>query len=109
MEVRLNGSHEIVPLVQTPFSEGNGTVSLDGRWLAYQANDTGLFEIYVRPYPAIERGHWKNSTSGGTRPLWSPDGQELFYQALDGAMMRVAVGATASSWTAGTPSTSTKS
>ena len=51
MQVELDGTHRVTPLVQSPFAERNGIVSPDGRWLAYEANDSGRFEIYVRPFP----------------------------------------------------------
>jgi len=57
------------PLIQTPFAERNGEISPDGRWIAYEANDSGQFEIYVRPFPDVARGRWQVSTGGGTRPL----------------------------------------
>jgi serine/threonine-protein kinase len=103
MALGLDGTREVVPLVQTPFDERNGIVSPDGHWLAYEANDSGMFEIYVRPFPAANSGRWPVSTSGGTQPLWARDGRELFYVAPDGALMRVAV-ANGPTWTAGTPS-----
>ena len=102
MALRLDGTHQILPLVQTPFNERNGIVSPDGRWLAYEADDSGSFEIHVRPFPAVNSARWQVSTSGGTQPLWSASGQELFYIAPDGALMRVAV-ATGSAWTVGAP------
>jgi eukaryotic-like serine/threonine-protein kinase len=102
MALRLDGTHQILPLVQTPFNERNGIVSPDGRWLAYEADDSGTFEIYVRPFPAVNSGRWQVSTSGGTQPLWSASGQELFYIAPDSALIRVAV-ATGSAWTVGAP------
>jgi serine/threonine-protein kinase len=102
MEVQLDGTHGITPLVQSPLSERNGIVSPDGRWLAYEANDSGRYEIYVRPFPAVNSGHWQVSTGGGTRPLWSRNGQELFYVAPAGALMRVGV-ERAGSWSATTP------
>jgi serine/threonine-protein kinase len=77
--------------VQTPFIERNGEVSPDGRWLAYEANDSGRFNIYVRPFPDTASGYWQVSTEGGTRPLWARNGQELFYLDPTGAVMRVAV------------------
>ena len=77
--------------MQTPFDERNGIVSPDGHWLAYEANGTGAFEIYVRPFPDVTRGRWQVSTSGGTQPLWARSGQELFYFAPDGTLMRVVV------------------
>jgi serine/threonine-protein kinase len=77
--------------VHSPFSNRNGIVSPDGRWLAYEANDSGRYEIYVRPFPDVNSGHWQVSTEGGTRPLWAPSGQELFYLSPTGALMRVGV------------------
>ena len=102
MQVELNGTHRITPLVQSPFTERNGVVSPDGRWLAYEANDSSRFEIYVRPFPAVNSGHWLVSAAGGTRPLWARSGQELFYASPTGALMRVGV-ERAPSWAATTP------
>jgi Tol biopolymer transport system component len=72
-------TNRVTPLLQTPFTEQNGIVSPDGRWLAYEATDSGQSEIYVRPFPDVSSGRWQISTGGGTRPLWAPNGQELFY------------------------------
>jgi serine/threonine-protein kinase len=102
MTVGLDGPHQVLALVQTPFDERNGIVSPDGRWLAYEANNTGTFEIYVQPYPDVTRGRWQVSTTGGTQPLWARGGHELFYFAPDGALMWVAV-AGGPAWTAGVP------
>jgi serine/threonine-protein kinase len=102
MSLRLDGARQVLPLVQTSFDERNGIVSSDGRWLAYEANDTGSFEIYVRPFPDVTRGRWQVSTSGGTQPLWARNGRELFYFSPDGALMRVGV-ASGSVWAASAP------
>ena len=102
MQLRLDGTKTITPLIQTPFAERNGIVSPDGRWLAYEANDSGRFEIFVRPFPDINAGRWQLSSSGGTRPLWSRDSRELLYVAGTGAIMRVGVSPSAS-WVATTP------
>jgi serine/threonine-protein kinase len=107
LEVELTGTHTVTALVQYRFAERNGTVSPAGRWLAYEANDSGQFEIYVRPYPDVKSGVWKVSTGGGTRPLWSPKGQELFYMSPAGAIMRVGVDG-GTSWAATTPTTIVK-
>jgi serine/threonine-protein kinase len=107
MQVELTGNHTITALVQSPSAERNGNVSPDGRWLAYEANDSGQVEIYVRPYPHINSGHWQVSTGGGTRPLWARTGKELFYISPAGAIMRVGVAAGAS-WATTTPSTIVK-
>jgi eukaryotic-like serine/threonine-protein kinase len=58
-------------------------VSPDGHWLAYQSDESGRDEIYVRPFPNVNGGHRQISTSGGTRPLWARRGRELFF--LDAA------------------------
>jgi eukaryotic-like serine/threonine-protein kinase len=57
-------------------------VSPDGRWLAYQSNESGQPEVYVRPYPNVDGGRWQISTKRGSRPAWSRNGRELFF--LDG-------------------------
>lgn len=74
---------QVEPLVQTPFSEFAAVVSPDGRYLAYQSNESGQFEIYVRPYPNLSGGRWQVSTAGGTSPAWARSGRELFF--LDGS------------------------
>jgi serine/threonine protein kinase/Tol biopolymer transport system component len=102
MQLRLDATHGVTPLVQTSFSERNGEVSPDGRWLAYEANDSGQFDIYVRPFPDVSSGHWQVSMGGGTRPLWARNGQELFYLNPAGALMRVGV-ARGPTWAASTP------
>jgi serine/threonine-protein kinase len=107
MQVELAGERTVTPLVQSPFAERNGIISPDGRWLAYEANDSGQLEIYVRPYPDVNGGRWQVSVGGGTRPLWSRDGQELFYVSLAGAVLRVGV-ERGVAWAATTPSTLVK-
>jgi serine/threonine-protein kinase len=91
LQLELGGTHAVTPLVRTPFSERNGEVSPDGRWLAYDANNSGRYEIYVRPFPDVTGGVWQVSTDGGTRPLWARNGHELFYLMETGALMRVGV------------------
>jgi len=97
-------SRQTEPLLQTPFTEDNGEISPDGHWLAYQSNESGRFEISVRPFPNVDAGHWTISTSGGTRPLWARSGSELFYLDGAGAMTRVPI-QTAPTFSAGTPTT----
>jgi Tol biopolymer transport system component len=101
MQMALDGTHRVTPLVQSPFAERNGIISPDGRWVAYEANDSGRVEVYVRPFPEVNSGHWQVFTTGGTRPLWAPSGQE-FYVAPTGALMRVGV-ERGPSWAATTP------
>jgi len=101
MELPLNGTRSVRPLIQTAFSERNGTVSPDGRWIAYEAEDSGQPQIYVRPYPNVNAGRWQVSSEIGTRPLWSRDGRDLFYVSRSG-FMSVEVQAR-SSWMSTTP------
>ena len=77
------------PLVATKFMEAAPTLSPDRRWLAYTANETGEYEIYVVPFPNTGAAKWAVSTRGGTEPLWSHSGRELFYR--DGSANLVAV------------------
>jgi serine/threonine-protein kinase len=102
MLLQLDGTHHVTPLMQTPFNERNGIVSPDGHWVAYEADDSGSFEIYVRPFPNVTGERVQVSTSGGTQPLWARGGEDLFYLAPDGALMRVAV-AGGPAWTPGAP------
>jgi serine/threonine-protein kinase len=60
--------------------------SPDGRWLAYMSNESGSFEIYVRPFPG-PGGRWQISTGGGSYPTWPRGGQELFFVAGDQRLM----------------------
>jgi len=101
MQVELDGTHRVTPLVHSSFNERNGIISPDGRWLAYEADDSGRAEIWVRPFPEVNRGHWQVSTGGGTRPLWTRSGQELLYLSPAGALMRVGA-ERAPSWAATT-------
>jgi Tol biopolymer transport system component len=75
-------------------NDRHGTISPDGRWLAYDSDNLGeQLEIFVRPFPDTGAGVWQVSSGGGQQPHWSSDGRELFYLALDGAMMAVPIDA----------------
>ena len=86
----LDGTGAVRPLVVTEHDELNGEISPDGHWLAYQADESGSFEVYIRPFPDVEGGRWQVSTGGGIQPAWSPDGRELFYLA-PGRLMSVPI------------------
>jgi len=75
-------------LVTSDFDEINPALSPDGRWLAYSSNESGRYEVYVRPFPEASRAKWQVSTSGGTQPRWANGGRELFY--VDGERQLVA-------------------
>jgi len=67
------------PLFAGPASERNASVSPNGDYIAYQSDESGQLEVYVRTYPDLAGGRWQISTAGGTRPIWRADGSELFY------------------------------
>jgi serine/threonine-protein kinase len=71
-----------------PGSEGHPRISPDGRWLAYTSDESGQFEVYVRPFPD-GAGRWPVSSTGGAWPLWSPIGNSLYYATLTGELMSV--------------------
>ena len=77
------GEAKPVSLLQTQFSEGVARVSPDGHWLAYLSTESGSPEVYVRPFtpeaPAGTGAKWLVSKGGGSRPIWRPDGKQLFY------------------------------
>ena len=78
-------------LFASPFSELNGVLSPDGRWLAYDSNESGTREVYVRPFPDVATSRQLVSPGGGTRPLWSKNGRELFYYLEPGTIMALPV------------------
>ena len=75
--------------------ELNGKISPEGKWLAYESNESRQFEIYVCSFPETENQRRKVSLNGGHSPLWSPDGRELYYRSGD-AVMAVSIKAEAS-------------
>ena len=89
-------------VVQTPFDELNGQFSPDGRWVAYEMNESGRFEIVVQPFP-MPSGKWQVSTGGGIQPRWKTDGKELYFIAPDGKLMAASVTATSATFAAATP------
>ena len=77
----LDGAQEAKALLTTDAREERPTLSPDGRWIAYESNESGTREVYVRSFPDLEGGgSWKISSGGGDEPLWSPTGRELFYR-----------------------------
>jgi serine/threonine-protein kinase len=69
------------PFLSTPADEFGATFSPDGRWIAYTSDESGDFEIYVRPFPAASGGKWQISSGGGTFGLWSKNGVSCFIKA----------------------------
>ncbi|MGH7585217.1 MAG: protein kinase domain-containing protein [Gemmatimonadales bacterium] len=81
------------PVLAESFDEFFPALSPDGRWLAYVSNESGREEVYLRPFPDTRAGKWQLTTDGGTQPLWSADGRELYFRSLDrSAVLSVGLG-----------------
>ena len=91
-------------VAKTPAEEVLAQFSPDGRWVAYQTNESGRFEVVAQPFPD-GGGKWQVSTTGGVAPRWRADGKELYFLAPDAAMMAVPVTAAGSSFEVGAPVT----
>ena len=79
VELALQPNSQMSRLLNTRFNEYASALSSDGRWLAYQSNESGRPEIYVRDL-AGSGGRWQISTDGGEEPRWSSDRGELYYR-----------------------------
>jgi Tol biopolymer transport system component len=86
----LSGERVPVRLVGGAAMEGEGVVSPDGRWLAYDSDESGRYEVYVRQISTPDRV-WQVSDAGGWSPKWRRDGRELFYQSEDRPAIMAAV------------------
>jgi serine/threonine-protein kinase len=88
----LDGSGNEKPIVHGPGNDLNAEVSPDGRWIVYESDESGQYELYVRPYPDAYAGASRQITSeGGRHPLWSHDGRELFFCTYDGDLWALPV------------------
>jgi Tol biopolymer transport system component/tRNA A-37 threonylcarbamoyl transferase component Bud32 len=87
----IDGDRKPFPVVRTNFEEDIAQFSPDGKWIAYQSNESGRYEIHIQPFPG-PGGHTPPvSTNGGAQVRWRSDGKELFYIALDGRLMAVPI------------------
>ena len=102
-QVPLSGDRTPTPLLDKEFDERRPALSPDGRWLAYQSNESGQFEIFVRPYPNVEGGRWQVSTGGGSSPLWDPNGKGIVYR--QGQLIQHVAVSTSPAFAPGTPAT----
>jgi Tol biopolymer transport system component len=97
----LEGERSPRLVLQSDFAEATGRLSPDGRWLAYTSNESGTWDVYVQPFPALDR-KWRVSPDGGWRPAWRRDGKELFFMAADQRLMAISI-TTSPSFVAGAP------
>ena len=87
------GDRRSAPILDTVYSEGFASVSPDGKWLAYQSDQSGRNEVYVQQFDGLSNGtkrRWMVSKNGGL-PRWRSDNNELFYMTPDGRMMSVSI------------------
>ncbi len=90
----MEGERKPWPWLNTPANETAATFSPDGKWIAYQSNESGRNEIYLQAFvPGVPASGGKRqlSTNGGTTPYWRRDGRELYYLAADGKLMAVEI------------------
>jgi Tol biopolymer transport system component len=94
--------HTSAPVIATPFNETVARFSPDGKWIAYESDETRSAQVYVRSFPD---GATKIqvSTDGGDEPQWRRDGKELFYLAPDTTLIAVDVQAHGTGLTVGAP------
>ena len=90
------------PFAATAAEERNARLSPDGRWMAYALRESGRTDVYVQPFPATG-AKWQVSAGGGSYPVWSPSGRELFYLSPSQAIVGVDVTAGASGFAVGSP------
>jgi Tol biopolymer transport system component len=76
-------------LLENPRHDRNPRVSPDGRWVAFESDRTGRFEIYVSPFPDVKGGAQQVTTSGGVMPVWSRDQKTLFYWISAGGTVTI--------------------
>ncbi|HUF72230.1 MAG TPA: protein kinase [Gammaproteobacteria bacterium] len=88
--VTVGGDSEPRPLLASQFNEDRPSLSPNGLWLAYESDESGQFEIYVRPFPDVEADKWPVSVEGGMEPVWSRDGRTLLFLGPT-SLMEVAV------------------
>ena len=84
--LNLKGERKPQPFLQTPANESGGMFSPDGRWLAYESDESARWEVYVQPFPG-PGGKVQISTEGGVEPVWARNGRELFYRNGDKMMV----------------------
>ena len=88
---RITGDTTRITIAAGPADEYMPALSPDGRYVAYVSLESGREEVYVRPFPGVERARWQVSTSGGTSPVWAHSGHELFYISPSDTLVSAAI------------------
>lgn len=91
MTAPVDGSAGAVVLVGGKGNQTNGEVAPDGRWIAYESDESGLGEVYVRPFPDVNSARWQISYNGGYQPMWSADSRELFFTDPESRLVGVQI------------------
>jgi Tol biopolymer transport system component len=105
----MTGKRKPWMFLNSPSNESDGQFSPDGKWLAYDSDEAGQVEIFLRPFvsdtdaPAARAGKWQVSTSGGTYPKWNWNGNELYFLDNSGGMMAAPINLSNSEPTVGAP------
>ncbi len=86
----LFGDKKPFPLLQSQFNKEDPSFSPDGKWLAYDSDESGRWEVYIVPFPQ-GNGKWQVSTGGAEQPRWRRDGKELFYMSAENELMAAGV------------------
>jgi serine/threonine-protein kinase len=102
MMMSLADPSRIEPLLQTPFDERDAEISPNGRWMAYDSNESGQLQLYVRPFRNVAAAQYQVSIDGGRSPVWSPRGDELFFVSGT-SLMRAAVDTAGEAFKSGSP------
>jgi serine/threonine-protein kinase len=88
---RLSGDTTRITIAAGPADEYMPALSPDGHWIAYVSLESGREEVYVRPFPQVDRARWQISPAGGTSPVWGHSGRELFYLAPGDTLVAASV------------------
>ncbi len=84
--VNLQGRAEPKRYLANGFNLAHSVISPDGRWMAYDSDESGRVEVYVQSFPDPKLKRWKVSTAEGSEPLWTKGGRELVYRKGDSVM-----------------------
>ena len=86
----IGGNGNPFPVVQSAFNEAGAKFSPDGKWIAYESDESGRLEIYVQSFMGAGN-KWQVSTAGGSDVRWRSDGKELFFRSPNGQFVAVSI------------------